>query len=139
MGVSGDFSKLAQMRERLGRMVGVPDMVAKEVAPQCKSLVEQGFATKKDPYGAAWKPIKQNTIARGTESALVRTGRMRDGIDVLPFGAKLRILLGQFYARFHISTGRRTLPKAGQLPDPWGVVISKAAEAAFQKIAGGGR
>jgi hypothetical protein len=140
MGTSfGDLAKLQSWRERIGRMVGVPERVAVEVAPKFAGLVEKGFATKADPYGAGWKPIKSATYARGTKSALVRTGRMLEEIDYLPFGKRVKVLLGTFYARFHISTGRRTLPKPGQLPPKWSEVVKVEVERAFERIAAGGR
>ncbi len=139
MGMSGDFGKLKQWRERMGRMVGVPEKIAIAVAPKVRTLVAAEFASKTDPYGDAWKPIKPATIKRGTESILVRTGRMRDELDVLPFGTRLKVLLGTFYARFHISTGRRTLPKPGQLPEAWSQLIDQEAAKAFKQIAEGGK
>lgn len=136
-GVTGDISKLVQMRQRIGQLVNVAERVAPKVGPAFRDFVREGFSTKKDPYGGAWKSISEKTRKRGTESALVRSGRMREKIDYLPFGTRVKLILGVFYARFHISTGRRTLPKPRQLPDLWSKAIEIETDRQIKQLAEG--
>jgi len=138
MGISGDISKLGALRKRLGDVVQLAAKVAPVVAPLFKGFVAEGFARKTDPYGGAWKAITAATRKRGTKSALDRSGRMKGEIDYLPFGTRVKVWLGTAYARFHISTGRRTLPRPKDLPARWGQAIEVEAEKQFKATTGGG-
>lgn len=136
--VTGDLGKLAELRKNLGRLADVATDVARKVAPRFKGFVEAGFAKKADPYGNAWRPIKAATRKRGTKSILIRAGTMARKVDVLAFGSRVRVLLGVFYARFHISTGRGILPRRGRLPPTWTREIEAASVAELRKRAEGG-
>lgn len=137
MPIVGNLSALTAMQAQIGKAIGLAAKVAPVVAPKLRDFVREGFATKTDAYGGAWAAIKAATRKRGSQSALVRTGRMRDKIDYLPFATKVKLVLGTFYARFHISTGRRTLPKPGMLPPRWGDEIEQESARQFQALVGG--
>lgn len=138
MPVTGDFAKLAQFRQRLGRMTGVPEKIAPACAATFHGFTDAGFATSTDPYGAAWKGLKPATMARhGSHRILHLTGNMQGSATFLPYGPKVKIDIGEFYARFHISTGRGFLPRKGALPAKWALTIERESTQAFTAIAEG--
>lgn len=136
-GVTGHHAKLQQWQQRINRMVGVPQRVATVVAPIFQTETREGFDSKTDPYGAAWKAVKGRTLARGTSSILIRSGALMGSVGAMPAGLRVRVVLGMPYARYHITTGRGILPRAGRLPDDWKVTIRRESAKAFQEIAAG--
>lgn len=138
MPLTGDFAKLKQFQQRLGRMTGVPEKIAPACATHFHAFTDAGFATSTDPYGGSWKTLLPKTIGRhGPHRILSLSGKMQRSATFRPYGPKVKIDIGEFYARFHISTGRGFLPLNGRLPDPWGRAIDRESTKAFTAIAEG--
>lgn len=138
MPITGDFKKLAAMKKRVENLVNVPEKIAPVCAQHFHVFTDQGFATSTDPYGRGWKPLLPQTIAaHGAHRILLDSGKMNRSAGFLPYGPKVKIDIGAFYARFHISTGRGFLPMNGKLPAKWATAIDKESTKAFSAIARG--
>lgn len=136
MGMTGDFAKLKQWADRIGKMPEIPNQAAEATAPKLAAMVRSEFSTKTDPYGGAWRGIKAATLARGSSSILVRSGQLRDAVDVAATGASITVSLGVDYAQYQLNRG--ILPRAGDLPPKWRREVDAAASKAFKQIAEGG-
>jgi len=137
MPVTGDFSKLTQLKASLQRTLKVPQQVAIKFAPTLASFIKQEFATGTDPFGDPWKPLKANTIAKGrTPPPLTSSGNARDSLTVSPAGARDRGSLPG-YLRYHL-TSRPVLPLRGDTwPDKWVQAIKDQAASVIASIASG--
>lgn len=133
-GVTGSFDKMRALQQRLLKASGALNVVAERVAPKFEELTKQTFATQTDPYGVGWKPLK-----RPDHQPLVKSGKMLRSFGFRPFGPKVKIDIGVFYARYHISTGRGTLPLKGRLPSSWRATIEAETRPAVHALLVEGR
>ena len=83
---------------------------SEKMAAETLSLIDEGFAQQRDPYGDAWKPTKQpNPI-------LEETGAMRRGWSVLGISSSgFRVGNTTEYAAYH-QGGTRYLPIRRMVP-----------------------
>lgn len=135
MPMTGDFSALKSIQQKLIATKVVPFKVATMVAPQLQTTIDSTFGAQANVYGDPWKPINPKSYARGTKSPGVRTGALRGSIRVTPEGAKLRVPLGQDYGKYMIAAGRSPYPK-GRLPPSWQPLIDEAVQKAFREALG---
>lgn len=86
MGWDGDLSAMGQLANRVADLARVPSRAARHVAGDLEDLIETTeFDAGADPYGEAWKPLADATLARGrTEPPLTDTGEMRRSLKVKP-------------------------------------------------------
>lgn len=117
----------------------VPD-IATRAKPKVEALIEEEFATGKDPYGRNWAPLAKATIAKGRKPPpLTDTGKMRASVDVQPTSYGLHIsVLGP--SRYHqLGTehmwARPILPM-DKLPPRWIETIEQATSEALASKGG---
>ena len=137
MSNSAAHAELKKLQDRIRGLTDVPKRVAAIVAPELTADTQETFQTKTDLYGTAWKPISIKTIKRGTQSALIRGGKLSRDVDYGPVGDKIRARFSVFYARYFISTGRGTLPMKGRWPAKWDPKLKAATDKAAKDIVEG--
>ncbi len=138
MGITGDFGKLHEWSDRMDRLADISDRVADAAVPKIHSLVAAEFASKTDPYGAGWRPIKAATHKRGTSSALIRSGELRSSVQVTADGHSIKATVDVPYVQYAAGGGRAVLPE-GELPPKWSEALTQEAAKQFDKITGGGK
>jgi hypothetical protein len=145
MPFSGDLSRMGQLADRLADLSEVPSRAAKRVAEGLSWLVAEEFATGADPYGKAWKPLAEATLARRSQTSappLTDFGLMRASVSVRPQrGAGVAIRVMNPPAAPH-QTGwsgvqgsgpaRPILPYRG-MPEEWEELIEGAVDAAMRE------
>jgi phage gpG-like protein len=139
----GDLSELGRLADNLARLGAVPSVASREAAKGISRAIDDQFDAQVDPYGKAWAPLKESTIERkGDDAILSETGKLRGGIHVLPRpGAGIDVTIDAEYAGFH-QTGftvgkthvpaRKILPDAA-IPDTWERTISDALDSAWER------
>lgn len=113
--------------------------VSQHMGARSQELVDEGYANRRDPDGAAWLPTKQRN------PILERTGAYRASWQ-LAFGRNAFVLTaaGIPYARFHeYGTARlprrRTIPVGGRpLPPRWSQRLTEGVNADFRYALRGG-
>ncbi len=141
-GVTGDFTKLKQLQQRLGKMVGTPKRVPGLVSARLEAFVREEFGSH-DAMGAPLKPLKPKTVrfSKGRMGgSVLRSGGMRDTTHATPEGEAIRMsILGKNYARFQITTSGHLFPKkkGAGLPPRWRAAIEAATLRVLNDIAGG--
>jgi phage gpG-like protein len=101
--------------------------VRRQVATDGLRLIAAGYRDSKDPYGAAWTPLKYRN-----GKPLVLTGAFRDTWMAYPTPTGVRFLSGVDYGAYHqYGTSkipfRRVIPLQSMgLPKPWTDVINAA-------------
>lgn len=141
--LKGNVGALHSYARTLRRLASVPSRMAGPAADRISDLLDEQFAAQSDPYGNAWEPHAEATVARwGEHPVLELTGALRGSVDVQPMGgAGIAITLDDV-AQFH-QTGtsrmpaRPVLPYAG-LPAAWDDALSQAAAETFERTLGGG-
>jgi hypothetical protein len=105
-----DTSSLARFSRSLRELSkNVAHDVAKRAAPVITKFANDSFAAQADPYGVPWAPGVD-----GQKVTLVDTGDMRRDIQYEAIGTKLRVKLGQPYAKYQIGK-RPVYPRQGGL------------------------
>lgn len=126
MAVSGDFMRLALLRDRLKHMAGGQarrDML-RALADETQRQIIAGFNAKRDPYGRAWAPRKPPPawaarafgLMQRSHPLLDDTGRMIDSMRSRPSGGAV-LVTGLGYAEFH-QEGTRLMVARRLLPAP---------------------
>jgi len=144
MSVRGDFAALERLAANLAELGQVPSRAAASAADELGAIVQMQFDAGVDPYGDAWAPLAESTIAKGRdEPPLTDSGSMASGIQVRPArGAGIEFTVEAEYAQFH-QTGtrnmpaRKILPDGDELPPHWDEVIERSVNDAFEKQMGG--
>lgn len=101
---------------------------AAEIKTKVEELVDQGFATKTDPYGKKWQPPKDGG------PTMERTGDLRRGFRVLivkdarGVGMSLQIVNAQDYAQW-LQRGTEKMAPRKMTPD---TVIPEAYKRVFK-------
>lgn len=94
----------------------IQELAARRLRTAVLDLIEEGFQSKTDPYGTAWKPPKDGG------PTMDRTGKLRRGFDVevVPSasgaGLSLRITNSQAYAKW-LQRGGAHLEPRRMVPD----------------------
>ncbi len=134
------IAAVKRMQGALRKLSAVPSQAASEAAAAIKDLWHQSTASGTDPYGNAWEPHAESTVARwGAHDLLDLSGDMISGLDVTPAqGAGIVASFSSPYpAAFHqVGTknmpARKVLPDTG-IPDTWERAIADALESAFER------
>lgn len=107
MGIRGDFGKLKAWQKRLESLGSneVRERLAKNLAEEAISLVQEGFRTETDPYGKQWAPkvfgdgyavlVRSNELRRGWHRSKVSA----QGFRISPSATAAK------YAKFTLGTG----------------------------------
>lgn len=122
--ISGDFAKLRLCIENLGEMSG--GFLGNSFLGQLKNvlavrvfvLIDQGFTTRKSPYGMPWKASKKPGAGD-----LIDTGRLRGSLTIKATRDGVSVSSSLPYAAVHQygATGKRHIPARPFLPnrDVW--------------------
>lgn len=138
MAFKGDLSALGQLQRNLGKLAAVPSRASRDASERIAELIAEEFDKAENPYGQGWAPLELSTVKRkgGDDEILVRTGDLRDTVDVHPMaGAGIAIELNDS-AGYHQGgtvnmVARKILPD-NSMPTEWNDAISEACEAAFR-------
>ena len=132
MALTGDFSRLREMRQRLAMLAsgGYAKQAATAFANETQKLLVNGFAQKRDPYGRAWAPRRPvpDWVIRAfhptNHPLLDKTGKMFDTAKSKAVGLKIRVSMKP-YAKFHQDgtvkmVARKLVPDGTNLGPIWG-------------------
>jgi phage gpG-like protein len=133
--------------ERLEELATVPSRVARAVAADLQKLVERGYASGKDPYGATWSPLKKRTLQKHGPPPLTFTGIMREDTRVSPRAGAGIVMVAEFPAAIHMTgagnpspedpqpewgmEARPMFPDRDELPPSWQDAIDRRIAEAF--------
>jgi hypothetical protein len=134
---TGDLSGMGQLEANLRRLASVPSRASKRIAEGLEELVEDEFATGRDPYGTPWRPITDATLAKRsqtTEPPLTDLGQMHESLAVRPLpGAGVSITIDHPAAPhqtgWHGTQGSgpaRPILPSRRLPVAWREVLESA-------------
>lgn len=146
MTFTGDLSAMSHLADRVGDLARVPSRVAARVSGELATLLDDEFSAGVDPYGTAWAPLAESTVARGrTAPPLTDTHVMRDGVRVTPMrGAGVALFVPHpgaphqtgWEGRQGKGPARPILPERGELPPEWAEVIEAACDDEFRRAVG---
>jgi hypothetical protein len=132
--------KLGQFARNLRRLAEVPSRASRASSEALRDLIRAQFVNEVDPYGNAWEPLAESTIARkyGDDRILRRSDRMFNGLRVTPIsGGGIRIELAP-YGAFH-QTGSKNMPARpilpmGTFPKTWSDALKRAARGEVRRV-----
>ena len=140
---NGDISQMGRLADRIADLAEVPSRASKAVSFEIEGFLQDEFDAGRDPYGSAWVPLSEATLAKGrTPPPLTDTGALRDGLRVRPLpGSGIAITSDELYAAPH-QTGwsgaqgdgpaRPILPALSELPEAWTEAIDEAVAKEFR-------
>jgi hypothetical protein len=135
IGLTGDFGKLSSMQSRVGSVSSVPQEVAADVAPQLLADAQASFTRQAGPDGKPWPADQPDTIRRGSESTLRRTGAAAGSLGVKVSGLRVVVSSAADYLKYQ--RARSPLPTNG-LPKSWADMIRADAQRKMRAKTGGG-
>lgn len=138
MPVTGDFSALRRLADRLGSdgiRRDVLPQIAQRMATTAVKLLGDEFHYSRDPYGNAWAPL---TSRQG--KPLEKTGRMMRSRTAQAEGTDVKVTITANYAVFHQDGTAAHARRGGAIPqNKRGRFVSKrkaaVAKARAQKVA----
>jgi hypothetical protein len=138
-----DLRAAAAALQTIGKSVRqlsrVPSQAARGAAPKIERLLKDQFVEGRDPYGEAWEPLAESTIARGRNAPPLTDTEALSDVSVMPaHGAGIQVKLGAPYGAFHqVGTrampARTILPSHG-LPASWRDAIAREVKAAVRRV-----
>jgi hypothetical protein len=138
----GDISRMGALADRVADLAEVPSRVSARVAPEIALLIQGEFDAGTDPYGTAWAPLAESTIARGRQAPpLTDTAAMRGSVRVQPMRhAGVAVTIDHPAAPHQTGwsgprgsgPARPVLPARSELPPEWRDVIDEAVVAEFK-------
>jgi phage gpG-like protein len=98
MAIKGDTKALQQLRQRLGKVRSAEfrKRISNVVGHEALSLVLEGFAASKDPYGVRWAPLK---VRQG--QPLLDKGLLRNSINVRAVALGFELATDNVGAKLH--------------------------------------
>ena len=144
MAWDGNISHMGQLGSHIARLASVPSRASKAVAGGIYDLMEDEFAEGRDPYGRAWEPLAEVTLAKRsqtTEPPLTDLGRMRASLTVKArSGAGVAITIDHPAAPHQTGwlgpqgsgPARPILPEL-RMPRSWSEAIESAVNAEVRK------
>jgi phage gpG-like protein len=106
MRVSGDFAKLAKLRQRIADVTaaGFRRELGVELGAATVKLVADGFIGERDPYGVPWEDLKYRD-----GKILRKSGAMAASVNAQPTTEGFRLSIPKAYAPVH-QYGARIAP-----------------------------
>lgn len=107
MGVTGDYAKLAKLRESLAKVsaAGLTTEMADVLGAASMKLVDDEFRAQRDPYGKSWEPLSRKYRrprgARARAKILRDTRAMAASVNYSVQGRGLRLNIPKVYAPVH--------------------------------------
>lgn len=141
----GDISRMGQLADRIADLASVPSRASKRVSQGIEGLLQEEFDAGQDPYGTAWQPLQDETLAKRsqtTEPPLTDFGAMRRSLGVKPMkGAGVSITIDHPAAPHQTGwvgkqgrgPARPILPMRGDLPETWIEAIEGAISDEIKK------
>jgi hypothetical protein len=146
MTISGDIAQLGRIASGLASLADVPRVAQPLAAERIEALIQLEFDAGVDPYGTAWEPLSEATIAKGRhEPPLTDTREMRDSLLVYPSAAGLRVSIGTeshpagphqdgWDGKQGSGPARPMLPEHG-MPESWAMAIQDSiGDAVIEKM-----
>lgn len=95
MTLSGDLSHLGRISASVAALADVPRVASELASERIADLVQLEFDAGVDPYGEAWEPLAEATIAAGRhEPPLTDTRELRESLLVYPSREGIRATIG---------------------------------------------
>jgi hypothetical protein len=128
---NGDISQMGHLADRIADLAEVPSRAAKRVSLELVALLQEEFDEGHDPYGTAWKPLVEATLAKRSQTSLpplTDTAKMRASLRVRPMrGAGVAITIDHPAAPHQTGwagpqgsgPARPILPARSELPADW--------------------
>ena len=143
---SGDISGMGQLAQRVADLGQVPSRAAKAIAAELGDLIEEEFEAGADPYGTAWAPLTEATLAKRSQTSeppLTDFGAMRRSVQVKPLArAGVGITIAHPAAPHQTgwvgpqgSGPARSVLPSGAMPERWAEVIEVEVSEAFKRSA----
>lgn len=135
---------MGQLADRIADLASVPSRAAARVSREIEGLIQEQFDVGADPYGTAWAPLADSTVARGrTAPPLTDSGAMRGSLRVAPMAhAGVGVTISHpaaphqtgWHGRQGSGPARPILP-AGVMPARWAEAIEVAVTEEFRRVA----
>ena len=146
MSWDGDISRMGQLAQRVADLGSVPSRAAGRIARELEGLLEEEFEAGADPYGNAWKPLTDETLAKRSQTSeppLTDFGAMRASVKVAPMAHKGVSITIDHPAAPHQTgwTGpqgsgpKRAILPDRAMPERWAEVIDVAVSDEFRRSA----
>jgi len=141
--LTGDLSQMGQLASRLRDLASVPSRAAGVVSDRIEALIQEEFDAGADPYGNAWAPLAESTLARGRSAPpLTDTGAMRDSVRVAPLaragvGVTIDHPAGVHQTGWDGASGKgpaRPILPRGVMPARWSEAIKSAVSDTVRKV-----
>ena len=91
------IASLESLASAADRRAQVPALASQRAADSIRALIQEEFDEGRDPYGTAWEPIEDSTLAHRIDSQdptpLTDTRGMRDSLNVYARGDGLGVAL----------------------------------------------
>lgn len=144
---NGDISAMGKLSANLRRLAEVPSRAAARVSSEIEGLIEEEFETGSDPYGNAWAPLTEYTLAKRTQTTeppLTDRGIMRSTLDVKPMrGSGVSITIEHPAAPHqtgwsgpHSDGPARPILPSRTFPARWREAIDAAVDSEVQRTMG---
>jgi phage gpG-like protein len=124
MAITGDFSRLQQLRQRLERIAAgglMPD-IGRELADEAHRLVINAFNQQRDPWGRPWRPLKDKS--QHDRPILQKTRRLLRGITARYQDGRIVLRMSGYGAFQQFGTdkipARKFVPEGAALGPIWG-------------------
>ncbi len=151
MPISGDGLRgIGQLQRNLRKLAEVPSRAAATIADELGRLMAEQFDQGADPYGNAWAPLAESTLARGRQNPPLTDSRdMRNGFHAAPMaGSGVSITFDVPYALPHQTGFRNARTKTrvparpplpvNVMPARWNEAIVATVESEVRKTVEGG-
>lgn len=148
MALTGDFSRLQQLRQKLMTLSGggFARQAATELANATQQQIIDGFNAKRDPYGRPWAPRRPipDWVIRAfhpTNHPLMdKSGALIDTAKSKASGLKIRVTMKP-YAKFHQDgtvqmVARKLVPDGMNLGPIWGNAYLRTCSTLARQLMG---
>lgn len=128
--------ELNRVRAQVKGIAGLPKLTAKRAAKKIEGLIAEEFDRGADPYGNAWEPLAESTIARGrTNPPLTDTGDMRGSVQVTVYGTDIVASVDDPFPYHQAGTANmpaRPILPTGATPDSWVAAVDESVDEELQ-------
>lgn len=141
MAVTGDFTRLMQLRQRLERIAagGLMPVVGRELANETLRLVVDSFNRQRDPWGRPWERLRDPR--ERNRPILQKTRRLLRGITARYRGRRIVLRMPGYGAFQQLGTAtipaRKFVPDGAQLGPIWGDAFLRVTSGAVRGMLGG--
>ena len=119
MAVTGDFSRLIQLSNRMARLgsgFGFQDIL-RQLATDTHKLIIAGFVSETDPYGEVWQPRKR---PGNGHKLLDDTGKGINSVRVKVVGSDI-LITSRRYMNYHLTGTKNEAGDVKMVPRLWAI------------------